>query len=623
MNSPSLPVSEMPPAETAVRALLADGLLSRAGYPSLARLLPHVVERRARAGETLFSRGDSADHLYLVLEGEVGRRTADGQVRVAIARCGEEAATDCAAYLADAVALSDVRLLSIPRSSLANLLAGNPGLRSDFYLALTSLLAGAEQGTVPAAKAAPPAERGGAKAVVGWLVALLAPAAILFLGGDWGLERNALYFVAVFSSAIVMWIFSLVDEYLPGIFALLATLAMGLVPVPVILAGLASDGFVLAMSILGLAAVIVSSGLSYRLLLLLLYRLPNTPFWQNFGLLLTGFALTPLVPSINGRVALLTPFMQDMGEILRLAPKGQAATRLAVSAFTGASLLSAVFLSSKSVNFVVFGLLPDQAKDQFQWLDWLLAAGGTGIALLAGYFLLAAVMFPGGGASGLSKDQVAAQLSVLGPVKRREWAALLGIGAFMVGIATAGLHKVQPPWLSLAVLYALLLFGTLTKKEFQEKIDWPFLMYLAGIVGITAAFGYLGIDRMIAARLPELGEYMRTNFPAFIAILFAVVFVIRLAVPISATIVILATIFMPLAETYGANPWVVGFVILVVGEMWFFPYQCSYYLQFRQLTHHCESFDERRFLVFNALGNAAKLAAVYLSIPWWKAMGLL
>jgi len=82
-------------------------------------------------------------------------------------------------------------------------------------------------------------------------------------------------------------------------------------------------------------------------------------------------------------------------------------------------------------------------------------------------------------------------------------------------------------------------------------------------------------------------------------------------------------LYMPLAETHGVNPWLVGFVILVLGEMWFFPYQCSYYLQFRQLTGSASLYDENRFLRFNALMNLLKLAAIFASMPWWRSLGLL
>lgn len=53
------------------------------------------------------------------------------------------------------------------------------------------------------------------------------------------------------------------------------------------------------------------------------------------------------------------------------------------------------------------------------------------------------------------------------------------------------------------------------------------------------------------------------------------------------------------------------------------PYQCSYYLQFQQLTERSAFYDEHNFLRFNWLSNGLKLASIYAAIPWWKMLGLL
>ncbi len=611
-----------------VRELLADPIFAQGCDLGLARLIPYTAERLIAAGDYLYHAGQSAQEFFFVLEGQAHLVTQKQQDIVCDSRrLGMEAATDFDTYLSDAIALTPMRVLVLSRSSLSILFESSPALKAKFYFSLMQTFASdhlhpneTTQISTQSSEEQPKVENW--LSVLGWLLVFVAPALVLQFGQDWGLEKNAVYFLAIFSSTIVMWIFCLVDEYIPGIFALLATLSMDLVPMPVILSGMASDGFMLAMSVLGLGAVIVASGLSYRLLLLLMMRLPNTPFWQNSAILGIGFLLTPLIPSINGRVALVSPFLSDMLEILRQKLKGVSANQLAVSAFTGVSLLSAVFLSSKSVNFVIFGLLPDQIQDQFQWLSWLQASAVTGLVLLVIYVLMAATLLRGLEPSDLSKEQLAVQLSLLGRLKRGEWAAILGVALFILGVLTTTFHKVPSPWLGMAILFGILLFGALDRKQFRENIDWPFLIYLAGIIGIASAITYLGLGQTLATKLPWLGAYMHTDFNMFVLALSGVIFVLRLAVPISATIVILATILMPIAVHYGVNPWVVGFIILVLGEMWFFPYQCSYYLQFRQLTQGL-IFDESVFLRFNALFNLLKIAAIYASMSYWQSMGLL
>jgi DASS family divalent anion:Na+ symporter len=612
----------------AAALLRADSLLGQCPTVALARLLPSCETRSLSAGQTLYRAGTPATHLYLRANGQLQLTTPDGMSRMAGTRFGEEALTDADHYVADAIATTPVTLIGLPRASLLPLLAEQPALKAALLQALLATLSHSspDDGTAPPEQTAPPQQpTPSTPRLIGWLMTLIAPPVIFWLASQAGLERNASLFLAIFAATVVMWAGSLVDDYLPGLFAVMAVLIAGLVPPPVILSGFASDGFMMALSILGLSAVLVSSGLSYRTLLWMLHHLPPTRFWQNLGLTSLGIFLTPLIPTINGRAALLAPFSIDMTKSLRLTPQGIAASQLAISAFAGISLLSASFLSSKSVNFVIFGMLPAQAQGQYQGFKWLLAAAASSLTLLIAHLLASALLLRSTEQPRLKHEDVTLQRELLGPLSRREWAALLGIGVFIGGMLTATVHQVQAPWLGLAIFYGLLLFGSLSRKELKEQIDWPFLLYLSGLTGLVSTFNTLGLDQQLAAALPGLGNVMREQFALFVLLLFGLILIIRLAVPISATIVILASLLMPVAEINGVNPWVVGFIILLLGEIWFLPYQCSYYLQWREIHRNQPRplYDEHRFLSYNALMNLARLAAVYVSLPFWKAAGLL
>ena len=604
--------------------LLADEVLAKSNYQSLARILPQVTEKRFASGETIYKANARAEHFYLLTKGEIKLVSPGGrESRLVHARFGEEAASDADHYLTDAIAATDVTAMCIPHIAMKGLVSSNPALKTDLLFSLASHLAGEKlerrRTEVPAQGKAvrKPIE------ALGWLLCVLLPMLVLAFGADLGLNRDAVIFTAIFAPTVTMWVFSLVDDYIPGLFALLAVLVTGLVPTSVILSGFASDGFMMALSTLALGTVVVTSGLSYRVMLNLLLRLPNNQFWHFVGLFVTGTILTPIIPTANGRIALVSTFYGDMVESLRLSPQRFAATRLAVACFAGISLFSPMVITSKSVNFAVYGLLPPQGQDHFQWLTWLVTALIAAAVMLLLNAAVAAVWFRNDERPQLSKEGVAEQLRLLGKMKNREWAAVLGVLFMVTGIVTSSIHKVQPPWLGFAMLFGLLLCGTLYKKELKEKVDWTFLLYLSGVTGIVSAFSYLGLDHQLAVALPGLGDYMRTNFSLFILLLFALITVIRLAVPINATVVIMAAIFMPLAEISGINPWVLGFVILIFSEGWFLPYQCSYYLQLQELNRDKPMYDEKSFLRFNALLNFARLAAVYASLPYWKMLGLM
>lgn len=602
--------------------LQADAVLGRATRPSMARLLAQVSRRQCRAGDQIYAAGAAASHFYLLVDGAVTLVSPLGNRRAVLAdRFGEEAASNAHTYLTGAVALTDATLLCMPRAAMQALAGANPMLQTDLLFSLTSHLAGETLARAALPETAP-GNGDRRHAALGWLLVSALPLLTLGFGSRLGIGQGGVIFLAIFAATVAMWICNLVDDYIPALFALLATLVTGLVPVPVILSGFASDGFLMALSTLALGTVVVSSGLGYRVMLLLLRHLPNRQRWHNAGLFATGLVLTPIIPTANGRIALLAPFYADMVENLRLDRRGAAATRLALSCFSGGTLFSAIFITSKSVNFAVFGLLSPQGQDHFQGMAWLQAALVTAAVLLAAHVAAAWWGCRNAERPHLPAARIAQQCGLLGKLTGREWAALAGIAFMVTGIATNALHKVQAPWLGFAVLLGLLMCGTLDKKELKEKVDWTFLLYLSGITGIVAAFNHLGLDRALGAHLPALGASMRDHFGLFVLLLYALINVVRLAAPSNATTVILATILMPLAQVNGVNEWLVGFIILVFSEAWWLPYQCSYYLQLQELNRAAGLYGEARFLALNALLNLARLPAVYAAFPWWTMLGI-
>lgn len=614
----------MPHSARAARHLNNDTIISKSLNESLARMVRNVQEKCFKAGETIYRAHESADMLYLIESGTVELVTPEGR-RIAVdsTRFGDEAATDVPCYMSDAVAVTDIVAFAVPRTSLIGLNQYNPKHKAEFYFSLLANFGG-EEVRRASAEGAPHAKTEGRETIeaLGWLLAILIPAGIMLFSGGMGGSNEVRTFLAIFSAVLVMWAFELVDEFVPGLFAVLMTLALGLAPMNEVLAGFASDGFFMAMSILGLGTVVVLSGLSFRCMLWLLRYLPATNAGHNFGLMLTGFMLTPVIPSINARSVLIAPFLIDMVETVKFKFRGKAATQLAVTAFTGVTLVSASFLTSRSINFVIYGMLSPQEQQQFSWLYWCYAAGTSTVAMLLVYFLAAGVVFRSTEKSLLSKEQVEVQLNLLGKLKQREWAAIVGIAIFSVGIVTTSIHNIQPPWMGMAVLYGLLLFGFLSKSEFREKTDWPGLIYLGTLIGIIDTFNYLGLDKWLILHLSVLVNVLQSSFSLFVALLFLVIFVIRLALPNSATIAVCAAIFIPVASHVGVNPWVIGFILLLLGDVWVFPYQCPHYMQFQQIVGDKHIYDESLFIKFNMLMNMARLASVYAAIPFWKGLGL-
>jgi di/tricarboxylate transporter len=164
--------------------------------------------------------------------------------------------------------------------------------------------------------------------LVGWACVLVLPPLVYVLGLASGLGVEAAIFTAMLAAAVLLWVFGVVEEFVPTLVVVVAALFIGLAPSNVALAGFSSPSLLLLLGVFALSAVISSSGLSYRLMLRLLLRLPDKPFWHQAALLFSGYALSPLIPSANTRLSLLTPLFKDMANGLKLPPRGPAVTAL-------------------------------------------------------------------------------------------------------------------------------------------------------------------------------------------------------------------------------------------------------------------------------------------------------
>ncbi len=459
--------------------------------------------------------------------------------------------------------------------------------------------------------------------VVGWSLALVVPPSVYVLAVASGLSVEAAIFTALLAAAVVLWIFSLVDEFVPALVAVVAALFIGLAPANVALGGFASPSLLLLLGVYALSAVIGSSGLSYRLILRLLLRLPDKPFWHQVTLLGSGYALSPLMPSANARLSLLTPVFRDMAAGLKLPPRGPAITGLLAAMFGGALLFSPMMATSKSSNIAALTFLPPQAQAEFSGVFWLVAAAVAALGMTAAHLLVLPRLFPSGSQVPLPRAEMRQKVADLGPLRPAEWVAAGSFVFFLVGSATVPWHHVKPPYLAGCVLLGLLVTGTLLRKDFQRQLDWPMIFFLLGIDSMMRIMGYLGLEAALARAMRHAFDMVDGRIGLFILATLGVTLLVRLVLPVTAGMLTTVVILLPVATAQGIHPWICVFCAAVFSDIAFFRHQgTNGLLQIRADGLLAEA-DERGFLRYNMLMNGARVAVVYASIPWWEWLGLL
>jgi len=602
--------------------LSRDPLFASLSGRSLARLLGAVRVRHVGAGQVVTACGDPARELLLVQRGALAICAPGGEDRGLSQIAGEEALAGQAMYCRSAIAEGDTTLLVLARRALQDLLAEAPEVGAKAQSALLASVGGAE---LPAPVAGVPRGAAGPSRgdIWGWGCTVLLPLLLLLIGTRQGWALPNTLFLAILAATVSMWMFSIVDEFVPPLFAMTAMLLVDLAPTRVVLSGFASSGLILFVGVYVLGGVLVASGLSYRFILWMRLHLPDTPFWHGFALVASGYVLSPIMPSGNARMSLLVPLYRDFCGADGVRPGGLDHTRLAVATYTGSMNMSPMFVTSKSANLIVFAMLPLQLQEEFQGFFWFVAAGVCALVLTVGHFVLDRIFFGRGHALPASKEQVRQQLAMLGPLGRDERFVLLALAVFLAGAAGVSWHHISLPWVAGFVLVALLFYGLVNKKGFQQFVDWPMVFFLLSLQGLTGAMEHLHLVDQVMPWMDGLAALLQQDMTRLVLLELAVVCIIRLALPITAGMVVSAILLMPLADAAGINPWIIGFLAAMFSDLWFLPYQSSAYAQLRAVDAGTGRYDESLFLKFNLASSALRVAAVFVSIPYWDALDLI
>ena len=606
---------------TLLDRLNSDRFISQLQPKDLARLLSSVDRRCFAAGQVIFACGEPAEFLYLLESGHVSLQKPQGPAFSPMdARFGNEAAAGLSHYLCSARAEDDVSCVLVPKLALLGFKDANPGLALE---AIRSLASDAEhEGLNPpktrTAQTLAPLKK---RELYGWLALLICPFVIYFLGIELDFPVEASMYLALLGIAILMWIFSLVDEFVPPLIVVAATLFVKLAPVDVALSGFSSSSLLTFLGVFALSATISASGLSYRIMLSLLHRLPDKTFWHQAALVGAGYLLSPITPSGNSRLSLLLPLYSDMREGLNLKPRGKAATALMAASFSGAMLFSPMLATSKSSNIAAINLLPQQMQDLFLGLYWLVAAGAAAIFLTLLHFLVSLWLCRGEASAPLPKDRIKLQLELLGPMSRSETIASLGFLFFLVGAGTVSWHHIQAGWIAGLVLVGLLLSGVFGKKAFRQSLDWPMIFFLLGIDSVTKVMDYLDITPALGRLMAHSFHFIDGRIELFILATLIVTLLVRIALPVTAGMLVSFIALLPVAQAQGIHPWICLFMTAMFSDIWFFPYQSSVYLQATSQGLQ-KYYDEPIFMRHNLIMNIGRIAAAYISIPYWRGLGL-
>ena len=576
-----------------------------------ARLATVAVEEIVHLGDVIFKEGSSSDFFYVLLSGKV---EIQNKIRSEVISednfFGTEVPCGIEQYLFTATAKSTCKFLKIKKDILYDTIDTHDlqKLQKRF---LQSFVGTFYPKNFLVFKK-DPVEYLFAQAnrfwidSLGWVLAAIVPFFVYWLLNKTTLNYQSQVFLSVLSSWSVIASFRLMSDYVATMATIFLLIAGGVVKTKVILAGFSSSNFIVALSLLGLSSVLVSSGVVYRIMIKIL------KFCR---------------PSYIG-ADMLKIFYHDTLHIRNLEDESCQAQALGFSAYCGAGIFSQSILSASMMHFVLLGLFWGQYANQYDWWGWLFASLGPLAVLLIGYLFILYFFFsksvsPQIGNSNDRNAHLTKILEILGPTSSTEKAAFICMFGAIFSLATVSVHGIAPDVICLLILLFLFTFQFMNDKGFQTRIKWDFLIFMCGLSGIAFAANDVGLISWLEDNTKWMAEYLNHHFFELTTLMIIMALVVQLVLPRDVNLNVFSIMFIPLFQKNGISPWIAVFIINTVSRIWFFEYQEP---EYRVFTKHSSNSSEN---LAKSLKNARLrmnifyILSIYIGIFYWKWIGIL
>ncbi len=621
------------PVEALLRHVPFFRNLDRVDIARLVGALEHV---HLPANTLIFAENTEADALYLLDSGRVAVsvKTEVGEQSIAVLEaptCFGELGLLLGRRTGSVRALSDVQAWKLPRQRFERLAREQAGIGLSVAGALAELLdqrsrehVGAPitlEPRLPPVMDLPRHIYGG-----GWRLAALAgslgiPLALWGLPPPDGLSLQGWHVSLVLLGAAVAWLLEPVPDFVIALAMVTAWGLLGLAPLSLAFAAFTSSSYLVALAALGLAAAMTRSGLLFRIALFLLRTFPATYGAQVLALLVGGVCVTPLMPLAIARVATIAPLVQELSQNLGFPARSRGSAGLSFAGMLGYGAFSSIFMTGLAMNFFVLELLPASDRAKVDWLKWVIYAAPAGLVILLGTVLLLLVLFRPERGIRESGERLQMQGRILGPLSKIEIAVIVGLTVLLAGLLLRPLLGFDDAWIALSALVLIMVGGGLDREGFRGSIEWGFLVLFGVLLGTGGVLRAAGVDQWIGRALIPLARIV-AHPGLLIVVLAAGVVACRLVLPWIPATLLLSLTLVPQATRLGLPPWVVGFVILLSANTWLHPRQSDFYRLTWETTRG-EMFSHRDGFVVGVTLTVVTLVAIGVSVPYWRAMGLL
>ncbi len=455
------------------------------------------------------------------------------------------------------------------------------------------------------------------------IVAIVVALIIIFITPPEGLTRESMIILGVLAWAVINWVIRLVDDYVVAIAMCTLWYALGAVPLPVAFNGFATPTWWILVGALGIGLAVSKSGLLKRVSLYALRLFPPTYKGQITAMLGTGLVAAPLIPSTTAKCAITAPIAMGIADQLGLPKQGSGRAGLFSAMYIGFSLNAVIFVSASFLGYTMLGALPEEVGASYTWLKWFIAMIPWCVILMIGSYLFITRAYKPETTEELPENHIKDQLQQLGPMGRDEKivTTVLAICLFFwIGESYLGISAVIPTLLGMCALFA---FNVIDRTDFHNKMLWSLMFFIGCAMGLGAVLGEVGVNDWLKEVIEPLVRTIGNPY-LLVFVMAILIYVIRIIITsLSACIIVFTTVFYPIAQAAGMDPWIAGMVVYCSTMVWYLRHQNPNFLSAFAASGGDDMIKYSTTVKMSFGYMVISLIGLLASIPYWKMLGML
>jgi anion transporter len=455
--------------------------------------------------------------------------------------------------------------------------------------------------------------------VVGQILCLLVPLAVWF--APMPLAPVTQHAFAIVGFMVVAWITRAMDYALAGFIGCYLFWALRIVPFPVAFSGFANDTAWFLFGALLLGVIATRSGIARRIAYFIMLRVGVTYPRILFGLILTDFLLTFIVPSGIARVVIMASIALGLAEAFNSPPGSNVSRGMFLILSYTANIFDKMIIAGAG-SITARGLIEKVGGVEVLWSYWFIAfLPCTLVTLLAAWGLTLWLYPPEKVALEGGKKYLRAEIKKMGawsPLEKR--AALLLSVAILLWL-TDFLHHISASVIGLGVgLFALLPRVGILDIEDMKRLNYLPVFFVAAAISMgTVLEETKGLEALTSYVFAFMQPYM-TNIYGTIIVMYWTAFVYHFL--LASEISMLATsipLLMEFAKSHGMNPLLLGLIWTFAAGGKLFAYQSGVLI----VGYSYGYFSAWDLLRMGAWLTIVEFLALLLLVPfYWPLIGL-